>query len=344
MRRRRLDRARTGGTLVGACVWLACLAAQAQTAPPPVMPPEPTPPAAPSEPTPPSPPPSTPAPVAPAPPSAAAAPPAPAPPPAYTYPPPTYAYPPPQYAYPPPQYAYPPPPQWYAPPPPLPAEPAAVVTVAAPRPGSARLPAEDPQADRGIVLPTAYTHPKGTFFVSDYDLAVVQIGYAFTDDTQISLTGVPPLGDERVAFVDLTLKTTLYRGGLVRVAALGSTSGLVANEIGVAAIGRVGGVVQLCLEARCLSSLSITSDITLAGTMLMVNGANGIFNMSQHLSLLAELDTLLPLGTAAAEFNGAMAGGGLRFRWTHVGFDLTLMHLLGGSHATLPIFAFTYRT
>ncbi|HSZ82946.1 MAG TPA: hypothetical protein VLA14_11720 [Polyangia bacterium] len=342
---------------MGACVWLAGLAARAQTAPPPepappAAPSEPTPPAAPSEPTPRSPPPSAPAPIAPAPPTAAAPPTAPPPPPAYAYPPPTYASPPPAYASPPPPYAYPPPPyaypppppQWYAPPPPLPGGPAAVVSVAAPRPGSARLPAEDPQADRGIVLPTAYTHPKGTFFVSDYDLAIVQIGYAFTDDTQISFTGVPPLGDERVAFVDFTLKTTLYRGGLVRVAALGSTSGLVANEIGVAAIGRVGGVVQLCLEARCLSSLSITSDITLAGTMLMVNGANGIFHMSRSLSLLAELDTLLPLGTAAAEFNGAMAGGGLRFHWAHAGFDLTLMHVLGGSHATLPIFAFTYRT
>lgn len=344
MRRSRLHRARTGGTLAGACAWLACLAAQAQTAPPPVAPsPVAT---SPQEPAPssPSPTPAAPPPVAaPAPPPSAAAPrPAPAPPP-YAYPPPPYAYPP-AYAYPPPPYAYPAPPQWYAPPPRLSAEPDAVVAVAAPRPGSARVPAEDPQADRGIVLPTAYTHPKGTFFVSDYDVALVQIGYAFTDDTQISFTGVPPLGAERVAFVDLTLKTTLYRGGLVRVAALGSTSGLVANEIGVAAIGRVGGVVQLCLEVRCLSSLSITSDVTLAGTMLMVNGANGIFHMSRHLSLLAELDTLLPLGTAAAEFNGAMAGGGLRFHWTHAGLDLTLMHLLGGSQATLPIFAFTYRT
>jgi hypothetical protein len=39
-----------------------------------------------------------------------------------------------------------------------------------------------------------------------------------------------------------------------------------------------------------------------------------------------------------------MAGGGLRFHWTHAGFDLTLVHLLGSSQATLPIFAFTYRT
>ena len=211
-------------------------------------------------------------------------------------------------------------------------------------PGSARTPSEDPQADRGVVLPTAYTHPKGTFFVSNYDIVLSQLGYAFTDDTQISLTGVPPIGGDQVAVIDLTLKTTLYRGGLVRFAALGSTSGLVANGLGVVGIGRVGGVAPLGLEARCASSLSISSNITLAGVMLMANGANGIFHMSRSLSLLAELDTLLPLANAAAEFNGAMAGGGVRFHWTHVGLDLTLMRFLGSTHTTLPILAFTYRS
>ena len=348
MRRGRLDRAPTGTALAGVCAWLACGAAVAQTAPPPETAPPLTTPAPPPAAEAPTPPPTapTPPPIAPATPTAHAPPTAvpPSRPPAAT-PPPPYPY----YPYPP----YPPPGQPWVPPyadwgpPPLPAAaagPAAVATVAAPRPGSARIAAEDPQADRGVILPTAYTHPKGTFFVSNYDVVISQIGYAFTDDTQISLTAVPPLGDERVAFVDLTLKTTLYRGGLVRVAALGSTSGLVANSLGVVAIGRVGGVVQLCLEARCLSSLSITSDVTLAGTMLMVNGANGIFHLSRSVSLLAELDTLLPLGTEAAEFNGAMAGGGLRFTWPHVGLDLTLMRLLGGSHTTLPILAFTYRS
>jgi hypothetical protein len=333
MRHGRLDRARTGAALAGACAWLTCAVAAAQTAPPAETAPPSTTPATPPA----SEPPTT---IAPTPPAPAVPPPTVASPPPPAAPLPPYPY----YPYPPPGQPWVPPyPAWY-PPPAAAAGPAAVVTVAAPRPGSARIAAEDPQADRGIILPTAYTHPKGTFFVSNYDVAISQIGYAFTDDTQISLTAVPPLGDERVAFVDLTLKTTLYRGGLVRVAALGSTSGLVANSIGVVGIGRVGGVVQLCLEARCMSSLSITSDVTLAGTMLMVNGANGIFHLSRSVSLLAELDTLLPLGTAAAEFNGAMAGGGLRFTWPHVGLDLTLMRLLGGTHTTLPILAFTYRS
>jgi hypothetical protein len=248
---------------------------------------------------------------------------------------------------PPPAPAYAPPPA-YAPLPPLPPEstqdPDAVASLAAPAPGSARTPAEDPQADRGVIAPTAYTHPKGTTYVTDYDLALLQIGYALTDDTQISVTGVPPISAERILVLDITLKSTLYRGGLVRLAALGSTSSIAAKEIGVVGIGRVGGVAQLCLESRCDSSLSLSSNLTLAGVLLMVNSASGIFRMGRMTSLLAELDTLVPLGKDVGQINGGLAGGGVRFHWKYWGLDLTIMRVLGSSQVTLPVLALTYRS
>jgi hypothetical protein len=344
---------------VAVVVGLTPLAVSAQTAPPPAPPPSVTPPAEPPaaiapEPAPEQlPTPAAPAAPNPAPPVAPALPrppAAPTPPYPYATPPPGYSYPSyPQYPYgyaPPsypqyPQYSYP----QYAPPPPPPRDDAAAsVTISVPPPGSARRPAEDPQADRGVLLPTAYTHPKGTWFFSDYDLVLVQLGYAFTDDTQISLTAIPPLGGDDVSFVDLTLKTTLYRGGLVRLAALGSTSGLVSNETGVLGVGRVGGVAQLCLERRCDSSFSLSTNMTLAGAILMTNGVNGIFRLGHVVSLLAELDTLIPLTKDAGEFGGALFGGGVRFHWTRWGLDLALMHVLGNDKETLPLIAFTHRS
>jgi hypothetical protein len=273
----------------------------------------------------------------PAPPTAEAPPPA-APPPPAVEPAPLPEAPPPPAVDTPPAAATPPPL------PPAGEEPAAVIGLALPPREETRTPAEDPQADRGVLMPTAYTHPKGTTFVSDYELLLVQLGYAITDDTQVSFTGVPPLSNERIAFLDITLKSTLYRGGLVRVAALGSTSGLAATEIGVIGIGRVGGVVQLCLEGRCESSLSLSSNLTLLGAILMANGASGIFRMSRSVSFLAELDTLVPLGKDIGQLNGAIAGGGVRFKSTNWGFDLTLMRILGADKATLPFLALTYRS
>jgi hypothetical protein len=108
-------------------------------------------------------------------------------------------------------------------------------------------------------------------------------------------------------------------------------------------VGRAGGVVQLCIEGRCDSSVSVSTNFTLLGAILMTNGVSGIFRVGRTVSLLAELDTLVPLVRDSAEFGGAMAGGGLRFHWTSWGLDLSLMHVLGNDKPTLPIVALTYR-
>jgi hypothetical protein len=310
--------------------WLAGLAAvaiaalgipraQAQTVPPPAEapppaaapPPPPRPATAPAD----TPPPEVPPPAEPL---------APPPPPAAPSPPP----------------AAPPPPAFA--PPPLP--PAVTEVRAAPPPGSTRLPAADPQADRGAIGPTAYTHPKGTFYVSDYEIVLLQIGYAFTDDTQISLTGLPPLGGDGILFLDVTLKSTLYRGGRVRVAALGSTSGFVSKDTGPLGIGRVGGVVQLCVELACGRSLSVSTNVMLAGEIVMFNSATGIYDVGHSTALLGEFDTLVPLGKDIGDANGTLAFAGLRFSGPSWGLDLLLAHLFGNQPFALPFIALTYRS
>jgi hypothetical protein len=106
----------------------------------------------------------------------------------------------------------------------------------------------------------------------------------------------------------------------------------------------VGGVVQLCIEKTCGSSVSMSSNLTLAGIMMMTNGVSGIFRTGRSVSLLAELDSLVPMTKDSAEFGGAMAGGGVRWKWTNWGMDLSIMRVLGGSRATIPLLAVTYRS
>ena len=245
-----------------------------------------------------------------------------------------------------------------APPPPggtalAPSPTATVVSLPPPPPPLPSLPRDpppvltddNPHSDRVVLMPTAYTHPRGTFFVSSYDIVLLQLGYAITDDTQITLSGVPPLGAERIALIDLTMKSVVSRGRLVRVAALGSVSGVVGKEIGLLAIGRAGGVVQLCVRQRCASSFTLSSNVALAGpVLLMVNGVGGIWRLAQGVSLLAEAVTAVPIGTQGGQFNGAALGGGFRFSSPRWGFDLTLVHPLGTTNANIPLLAFTYRT
>ena len=173
-----------------------------------------------------------------------------------------------------------------------------------------------------LLLPTAYTHPQGTVFVSNYELVIFQVGYALTDWTQISLTALP-LASESLTVLDLSLKTAVVRTDLVRAAAIGSVSGVVGDDVGAVFLGRIGGVAQLCFGRRCDSSLSLSSNVALAGPlMLMVNGVGGILRASEHVSFIGELSTMVPLGTVGGEFNGGLAGGGVRLHYDHWAFDL----------------------
>jgi hypothetical protein len=207
---------------------------------------------------------------------------------------------------------------------------------------------DEPNADRVVLAPTAYTHPEGTFFVTSYDVVVLQAGYAFTDRTQISVTATPPIGEPgevKLALLDATLKSALARAGLVRVAALGSVSGVATTEPGLLLIGRAGAVAQLCLRATCASSLSISSNVVFAGpVLLMANGAGAILRAGRYVSFVAELDTLIPLGSEGGNANGTLAGGGVRLHFKHVAFDLSLLVGVGATDGGLPLLAITYRT
>jgi hypothetical protein len=202
----------------------------------------------------------------------------------------------------------------------------------------------DPHGDRVVLLPTATTHAKGTVFFSNYELAIFQIGYAFTDNTQLSLTAIP-VPTESVTALDFTLKSSLYRGGLVRAAALGSATGVVGKDVGVAFVGRAGAVAQVCLVQRCESSLSLSTNVLMIGALLMVNGVGGILRVSEHVSLLGELSTMLPIGTQGGQFSGGMIGGGMRLHYTHWAFDITLLRVLDSTDAaTVPFVAITWRS
>src|SRR4029079_4841551 len=154
-----------------------------------------------------------------------------------------------------------------------------------------------------------------------------------------------PIPSESVTALDISLKSSVYRGGLVRAAAIGSASGVVGKDVGIAFLGRAGAVAQVCLAQRCESSLSLSANAVLIGTLLMVNGAGAIVRVSPDVSLLAELATMLPIGTQGGQFNGALMSGGVRLHYTHWGFDFTAMHVLDSSEdvSTVPFVAITWR-
>lgn len=204
----------------------------------------------------------------------------------------------------------------------------------------------DAHVDRVLFVPTAETHPAGTFYLTSYEVVLLQAGYAVTDRTQITLSGMPPLANETVLPFDLSLKTVLARAPEYRVAALGSVSGISGTDFGTVVVGRVGGVVQLCFEWTCRSSVSIGSDVALAGPAIVVgNGAGIVLRASDHVSVLFEADAAIPIGSAVNQFNGLSVAPGVRFAGEHLAIDLAFAHRLDQLEGpSLPFIAATYRT
>jgi hypothetical protein len=201
-------------------------------------------------------------------------------------------------------------------------------------------------ADHVLLLPTAYTHPEGTVYLSSYEILLLQAGYALADTTQLTLTATPPLGDDAIFPLDVSLKHVVVHDGPVRAALIGSMTGLMGLNEGNVVLGRVGGVTQLCFSDACDSSVSMATTVLLAGpATIALSGAGAIWRVANWLALLGEFETVLPFGREAGEANAAAIALGVRFPFRRVAVDVGLVRPIGldANVPALPWVGVTYR-
>jgi hypothetical protein len=226
-------------------------------------------------------------------------------------------------------------------------------------------------ADRVLLSSTAETHPAGTVFASSYELVIVQAGYALHDRLQIEVTGVPFVPNE-FAIGEMTLKANLLRSRWLRVAALTSMAwaSARADEDPDAdadgrrqiVFGRAGGVLQVCFELRCRTSLSLSATaFAHAETDLLwpiAAGAGFTARLNDDLALLIEYTGIF---NASRDFGviplpAVVLGYAFRIEahrsWAlDLGFARTLesdgARRVGGPDLVnvfgIPVYAFTYR-
>lgn len=208
-------------------------------------------------------------------------------------------------------------------------------------------PSADAHCDRVILVPTAETHPGGTIYLSSYDFAILQAGYALSDTVQLSLTFVPPFGKDFLLPLDLSLKAVVARGRRVRVAAIASATGLLGFEQGEAFLGRFGAVTELCFDDKCRSSANVAANLVLGGSALLVaDGIGVIARTSDLVALLFELQSLVPVGREVADVHGIASAFGVRLSGRRWGIDLALEAPIDPSPKNvrlLPILVGTYR-
>lgn len=162
-----------------------------------------------------------------------------------------------------------------------------------------RVPAREHGAhgDRVVLVPTAQTHPAGTLFLSDYELVIPSVGYAWSDQVQTAVTGTTDFS--KFVFVDVSLKASLVRSRYLHVAAIASLD-YAAGEDEVLPFGRATGVVQLCADAGCRSSLSLAATLIAhdaPDTILPLGlGAGFVASLSDSVDVLLEYSAMLNAG------------------------------------------------
>lgn len=216
----------------------------------------------------------------------------------------------------------------------------------------------DAGSDRVLLFSTAQTHPAGTFFFSDYEIIVLQFGYAFTDSFQLTLTGVPPLIKDQPYVFDLTGKYNLYRGEVFQAAVIAAAT-TVSFDGEQELLGRLGGVAQFCLNASCRMSFSLNVGAGFAGATLdegvvpITTSGGLILGVTDLISVLVEPAYAFAVaggkdgGVEGVE--GFLLNYGVRLSGPAWALDLAFLRPVGSEDLSgalilgIPFLSFTYR-
>jgi hypothetical protein len=189
--------------------------------------------------------------------------------------------------------------------------------------------AHSAHADRVILVPTAQTQPKGTLFLTDYEVVVPSVGYAWSDRVQTTISGTTDFST--FGFVDATLKASLVRSRHVHLSAAASLD-YAAGEDEDLPFGRATLIGQLCVDAGCRSSLSLAASLIAhdaPDTILPLGlGAGFVGHLSDTVELLLEYSAIVNAGPGLEliDLPIYLVGYGARFNFGRQwALDVTLL-------------------
>jgi hypothetical protein len=216
---------------------------------------------------------------------------------------------------------------------------------------------EDANAGRSWLAPTALTEPAGTWSFTDYELFLVSLGYAVTDQFSVSATTLLPVTSDFPFVLLVNGKYQLIHEGRVRLAAQGAVTYL--SDSGTSASAAVlGGALTLCIDEDCRSYVNGYIGAGFAhedqsAVPLLFSGSVAMA-VNHHVKLVLEADTGYIAGGGIDEAaNGFLGWYGVRFTSSIIGVDLGFLKPIctgdtdcstGSLTMGIPFVSFAYRS
>lgn len=233
----------------------------------------------------------------------------------------------------------------------------APVVVAAPSPDT-RAAADDPNIDRGFLLPTAMTQPAGSGTYNNYELLLHGFTYGITDGLQASVTVLAPITTD-VPFVGIAalkgqvISTPRFHFALQASAGYGKI--LDGDSRGSSTLG-AGAFGSFCLREDCSSLLSASGTYQIGfgngdHPQLLIYGVSIVHGVSPHVKLLGELTSLAIDEGSFSTFDnapGVLASYGVRLHNANFASDIGFIQPIfgdtnGGFVLGLPFASISYR-
>ena len=225
--------------------------------------------------------------------------------------------------------------------PPAPAE----TVSAAPATPGARGASDDPNIDRGFLLPTAMTQPAGSVTYNNYELLLHGLSYGITDNVQASVTVLSPIVKDMPFVGFAAVKARIVSADRFHLALQGSlgwghefNSSTSTNDI---LTGGVGAFASFCLREDCSSLASASAtyqavfpDGTSGRTDMVIYGGSIVHGVGRHFKLLGEVASAAGRGGTTGDLqnlDGVLVDYGVRFHTDAIAADVGFMKPISGS-------------
>jgi hypothetical protein len=192
-------------------------------------------------------------------------------------------------------------------------------------------------ADQSLLfMPTAYTMPKGTSALTDYEVIILQYSYAATDHLHLSAVSAFPVTTEALRTLTIGVKQNYFRQGKMQSAVWFSFT----PDSSIRAIS-FGDVVSYGTTRQSFhGAIGFGSNLhdKISSALLMLGGTT---SMSKRVNFIAEITTTTD--ALQEDFTGLLSLG-IRFKGKETSWDLGGFRPLSGDSGELLLLPYLKAT